>query len=165
LPREVRRGGAGDRVAQLLVADGAEHRREVARQRAHRGHRARDARLGGAARDGGSADAEPQLAHVEPPLAHARAHVIREQRQLVRPHAGGHAQEEHAVAQGQGLHAVRDAGADRLAPRALVHGRPRAREPVLTGAIEDRLEALGLGEVMSLLGHRRRTLLRREGAC
>ncbi|HTQ48912.1 MAG TPA: hypothetical protein VMI75_39410, partial [Polyangiaceae bacterium] len=120
MPREVRRGGAGDRVAQLLVADGAEDRGQVARERAHRRHRACDARLGRAARDGRSADAEAQLAHVEPPLAHARADVVREERQLVRPDAGGHAQQEHAVAQCHGLHAVGDAGADGLAPHALV---------------------------------------------
>jgi hypothetical protein len=58
LPGEVRRGGASDRVAQILIADGAEDRGQVARQRAHRRHRACDARLGGAARDGGDADPE-----------------------------------------------------------------------------------------------------------
>jgi hypothetical protein len=79
--------------------------------------------------------------------------VIREQRQLVRPHAGGHAQQEHAVAQGHGLHAVGDAGAHGLAPDALVDGRTRAREPVLPGAVEDGLEALGLCEGLAFLRH------------
>jgi hypothetical protein len=127
-----------------LVADGAEDGGEVARQCAHRRHRACDARLGGAASDGGSAHAKAQLSHVETPLAHARAHVIREERQLVRPHAGRDAQEEHAVAKGERLHAVGDAGADGLAPHALVDRRTRAREAVLSRAIEDGLEALGL---------------------
>jgi hypothetical protein len=153
LKGEVRRGGAGDRVAQLLIADGAEDRGQVARQCPHRRHRACDARLGGAARDGGNADAEPQLAHVEPPLAHARADVIREQRELVRPHAGGDAQQENAVAQGEGLHAVGDAGADGLAPHALVDGRAGAGEAVLPGAVEDRFEALRVGEAVAFLGH------------
>jgi hypothetical protein len=70
--------------------------------------------------------------------------VIREQRQLVRPHAGGHAQQEHAVSQGKRRSTVGDACAHGLAPRALVDRRARAGEAILASAIEDGLETLRL---------------------
>jgi hypothetical protein len=116
LPGEVRRGGPGDVGAQIVVYDVPQGAHDLRWQRAGRGNRARTAPLRGAFDGRERAHAETQLAHGDPTLAQSFADGFGQQGQLVRPHAGRHTEDEHAVVERDGMRSVGDARADRIPP-------------------------------------------------
>jgi len=162
LPREVRRGGALDGCAQAVVADVVEGARQLGRDGERRGHRARDAPLGRALDGLEGPDPEPELTGLDAAFAEARAHLSREERELVRPDAGRHPQEEHASPERHGAGAVGDPGAHGVAPHLEGDGRAGAREPALSGAVEDGLHRLGRAEPLPGASLHREDLLARR---
>ncbi len=79
-------------------------------------------------------------------LAQAAAHLAREERQLVRPHAAGNAEQEHPVGKRDGLSVLRDARPYGGPPELVRDARARSHEPALAGAAEDRPERFGRAE-------------------
>jgi hypothetical protein len=92
------------------------------------------------------ADAEAQALHLDTSLAEPSAHVVRQHRELVRPHAVGYAQDQRTVLDRDGLGALGDAGADRFAPQLGVERGLCPREAVLTRPSQDGLEGLGFSQ-------------------
>jgi hypothetical protein len=83
------------------------------------------------------------------PHAEAGDQLGREHLQLVRPGARRDLHEEDAALERDRVRAVRDARADRDLPLAHRDGRPPPREPILAGAVEQRLHRLRGIEVVA----------------
>jgi hypothetical protein len=116
LPRQVRRRRAREGGAELGVVDAREGAREVLRQLAGRRDRPGEATLGRPVDRRQCADAEAQLADGDPAVLEARADVVGQERELVRPDARGDAQPEDLVLERERLRPLGDARAHRGPP-------------------------------------------------
>jgi hypothetical protein len=108
--------------------------------------RPRDAWLRSALGQRGLADAEAEALDLDAPFAQPGADVLRQHRQLVRPHAVGNPQHETAVLDGDGLSALGDARAHGIAPQSGIERWARAREAVLPRPAEDGVERFRFGQ-------------------
>jgi hypothetical protein len=153
LPRQVRRRGIGNRLAQIGVGDAAERRDELRWERAARRDRSRGAPLGGTIERRQRADAEAQLADRDAALAQAIADRLGEKGQLVGPHAARNTEQQHAVAERDGVCSLGDARSDCVAPERWLDRGVRARETAFAGTIEDGLEGLGRSQLRATAAH------------
>jgi len=94
----------------------SEPSRQVRRQLARDGDRPRDASLRRPLDGGQRAHLEPQLPHLDAALSESRAHFVGQKRELVCPHTGRNAQQQHAARERDRLGLVGDSAAHGLAP-------------------------------------------------
>lgn len=118
-------------------------RRQSLERPSREGHRSEHTPLGWAIDRGQRRHAEAQLADGDAALAQPLADGVRQQRQLVSPHAARHAQKENPVVKRNRVRSLGDARSDGVAPQLGRKRRVGTREPALSGAVEDGLERLG----------------------
>jgi hypothetical protein len=142
LPGQIGRRSILDGGAQLRVPNGGQHRRELVRGLPSHGDDAGGPPRGFPIRHRQLPDSEPNLSNGEAPLRQSRAHVVAQERQLVRPDAARDEEGEQAVLKRQGSRAIGDARADSVTPHRGRDRRPLASETRLAGPFQDGLEAL-----------------------
>jgi hypothetical protein len=143
LPGQVGRRGVFDGGAQLRVRYGGEHRGELVGRRPPRWDDARGACLRRPPIHRRQLpDSESHFSNGEAPLCQSRAHLVAQERQLVRPDAARDEQGEHTVLKRQGPRAIGDARADGVTPHRGRDGGPLASEARLAGPFQDRFEPL-----------------------
>lgn len=145
-PREASARRVGDVAPQLVVPDSPELAREIDGDRGGRWNGAARAPLGRAKGRLDRADAEAELLHGDLPLIEPREESRRQHRQLVRPDARRRANRQHAGDEGDRLRTIGDAPSDRLSPEPRGDGDVTLGESILSGAVEDAVEPLRLGE-------------------
>jgi hypothetical protein len=147
LPGQVLRGGAGDELPESFVLDPGQGLREVFGQRVEAGRRAPPSTIGGPPEPVDDSYPKPQGGHRDAPLAQARRDLVAQQRQLARPDAGGHTNEQHSTIQLYGARPIGDPDSDGLSPDALGDRRLRPRRAGPPGGVDRDLEPLGHHEL------------------
>jgi hypothetical protein len=165
LGREIGRRGAGDPVAQIAVGHVAQGVRQLAGEGLDLRDGAERPGDGSSRREGVLSDPEAKLAHLDAALEQPFADGRRQERELVRPHAARHLEDEHPVLQRHGTRPVRDARAHRVAPKRRLEGRTHPREAVLPRPLKDGVERLGRVEGVAAASLHRPVLSVSRVAC
>lgn len=131
--------GGGDDVAQRRVLHLLQARRRVCGQL----DGSRDTARWGLLRAlGHCAGAEPNRADPEPALPEPVHDLVRQERQLLRPHRRGHHDGEHATVEVTGRAALSDAVAGNFSPGLVIQGHARASRGRVPGLCQELTEWL-----------------------